>query len=60
MDTSGPGRSGQGEIERMEYPPLSLDMNPIEYVWDYLSRLIWRLLNHLMSTPNQLWAAVEE
>lgn len=49
----------EAEIERMEQSPLSPDMNPVEYVWEYLSRLIRFHLKHPMSIPN-LETAVEE
>lgn len=50
----------EGEIERMEWPALSPDMNPIEHVWDYLSRSIRRRLNPPMNAQELIQAAVEE
>nr|CAH7760614.1 unnamed protein product [Callosobruchus chinensis] len=39
-----------GNIARLEWPAMSPDMNPIEHVWDYVSRAIFNRNNPPRST----------
>lgn len=48
------------EIERMDWPPYSPDMNPIEHVWDMLHRAIQRRPNVPSTIPELREAAIEE
>nr|CAH7720241.1 unnamed protein product [Callosobruchus chinensis] len=47
-------------IARLEWPPMSPDMNPIEHVWDYVSRAIFNRNNPPRSTQELIVAATEE
>nr|CAH7749177.1 unnamed protein product [Callosobruchus chinensis] len=47
-------------IARLEWPALSPDMNPIEHVWDYVSRAIFNRNNPPRSTQELIVAATEE
>lgn len=47
-------------IERMEWPPTSPDMNPIEHAWDQLKRAIWSRQNPTLTREELRVAAVEE
>nr|CAH7749560.1 unnamed protein product [Callosobruchus chinensis] len=47
-------------IARLEWPALSPDMNPIEHVWDYVSRGIFNRNNPPRSTQELIVAATEE
>lgn len=50
----------EGGIARMNWPPLSPDMNPIEHVWDYISRAIFRRNNPPRNRQELVIAAQEE
>ena len=50
----------EAEITRLDWPPLSPDMNPIEHVWDYLSRAINRRNNPPRNRQELILAAQEE
>nr|CAH7721448.1 unnamed protein product [Callosobruchus chinensis] len=52
--------SENGHIARLEWPAMSPDMNPIEHVWDYLSRAIFNRNNIPISTQELIVAATEE
>nr|CAH7725535.1 unnamed protein product [Callosobruchus chinensis] len=47
-------------IARLEWPAMSSDMNPIEHVWDYVSRAIFNRNNPPRSTQEIIVAATEE
>nr|CAH7756486.1 unnamed protein product [Callosobruchus chinensis] len=47
-------------IARLEWPAMSPDMNPIEHVWNYVSRAIFNLTNPPRSTQELIVAASEE
>nr|CAH7750837.1 unnamed protein product [Callosobruchus chinensis] len=49
-----------GNIARLELPAMSPDMNPIEHVWDYVSRAIFNRNNPPRSTQELIVAATEE
>nr|CAH7726032.1 unnamed protein product [Callosobruchus chinensis] len=49
-----------GNIARLEWPAMSPDMNPIEHVWDYVSRAIFIRNNLPRSTKELIVAATEE
>nr|CAH7729294.1 unnamed protein product [Callosobruchus chinensis] len=49
-----------GNIARLEWPAMSPDMNPIERVWDYVSRAIFNRNNPPKSTQELIVAATEE
>nr|CAH7760557.1 unnamed protein product [Callosobruchus chinensis] len=49
-----------GNIARLEWPPMFPDMNPIEHVWDYVSRAIFNRNNPPRSTQELIVAATEE
>nr|CAH7758233.1 unnamed protein product [Callosobruchus chinensis] len=49
-----------GNIARLERPAMSPDMNPIEHVWDYVSRAIFNRNNPPRSTQELIVAATEE
>nr|CAH7764475.1 unnamed protein product [Callosobruchus chinensis] len=49
-----------GKIARLEWPAMSPDMNPIEHVWDYVSRAIFNRNNPPKSTQELIVAAIEE
>nr|CAH7742418.1 unnamed protein product [Callosobruchus chinensis] len=49
-----------GNIGRLEWPAMSSDMNPIEHVWDYVSRAIFNGNNPPRSTQELIVAATEE
>nr|CAH7752365.1 unnamed protein product [Callosobruchus chinensis] len=49
-----------GNIARLEWPAMSPDMNPIEHVWDYVSRAIFNRNNPPRSTQELIVAATEE
>nr|CAH7769248.1 unnamed protein product [Callosobruchus chinensis] len=48
-----------GNIARLEWPVMSPDMNPIEHVWDYVSRAIFNRNNPPRSTQQLIVAATE-
>nr|CAH7715688.1 unnamed protein product [Callosobruchus chinensis] len=48
-----------GNIARLEWPAMSPDINPIEHVWDYVSRAIFNR-NPPRSTQELIVAATEE
>nr|CAH7769022.1 unnamed protein product [Callosobruchus chinensis] len=50
----------KGNIARLEWPAISSDMNPIEHVWDYVSRAIFNRNNPPRSTQELIVAATEE
>lgn len=47
-------------INRMDWPPNSPDMNPIEHVWDYVSRAIFNRNNPPRNAQELVIAATEE
>ena len=47
-------------IERLDWPSLSPDLNPIEHAWDTLQRRINARLAHLPQTAQQLANALVE
>nr|CAH7763266.1 unnamed protein product [Callosobruchus chinensis] len=49
-----------GNIARLEWPAMSPDMNPIEHVWDYVSRAIFNRNNPPRSTQELIVATTEE
>ncbi|GBM43825.1 hypothetical protein AVEN_166223-1 [Araneus ventricosus] len=49
----------QQTIQRMEWPPLSPDLNPFDHVWDALERRI-AALNPPLQTPFPLATALQE
>nr|CAH7758374.1 unnamed protein product [Callosobruchus chinensis] len=49
-----------GNIARLEWPAMSPDMNPIEHVWDYVSRAIFSRNHPPRSTQELIVAATEE
>nr|CAH7764431.1 unnamed protein product [Callosobruchus chinensis] len=49
-----------GNIARLEWPAMSPDMNPMEHVWDYVSRDIFNRNNPPRSTQELIVAATEE
>nr|CAH7725867.1 unnamed protein product [Callosobruchus chinensis] len=49
-----------GNIVRLEWPAMSPNMNPIEHVWDYVSRAIFNRNNPPRSTQELIVAATEE
>nr|CAH7750790.1 unnamed protein product [Callosobruchus chinensis] len=49
-----------GNIARLERPAMFPDMNPIEHVWDYVSRAIFYRNNPPRSTQQLIVAATEE
>nr|CAH7759085.1 unnamed protein product [Callosobruchus chinensis] len=49
-----------GNIARLEWPAMSPDMNPIEHVWDYISRAIYNRNSPPRSTQELIVAATEE
>nr|CAH7759907.1 unnamed protein product [Callosobruchus chinensis] len=49
-----------GNIARLEWPAMSLDMNAIEHVWDYVSRVIFNRNNPPRSTQELIVATTEE
>nr|CAH7753053.1 unnamed protein product [Callosobruchus chinensis] len=49
-----------GNIARWEWSAMSPDMNPIEHVWDYVSRAILNRNNPPRSTQELIVAATEE
>nr|CAH7754651.1 unnamed protein product [Callosobruchus chinensis]CAH7760665.1 unnamed protein product [Callosobruchus chinensis] len=49
-----------GNIARLEWPAIYRNMNPIEYVWDYVSRAIFNRINPPRSTQELIVAATEE
>nr|CAH7727257.1 unnamed protein product [Callosobruchus chinensis] len=49
-----------GNIARLEWPAMSPDMNPIEHVWDYVSRAIFNQNDPPRSTQELIVAAIEE
>nr|CAH7767032.1 unnamed protein product [Callosobruchus chinensis] len=49
-----------GNIARLEWPAMSPDMNPIEHVWDYVSRAIFNRNNPPRSTQELIVAATEK
>nr|CAH7729083.1 unnamed protein product [Callosobruchus chinensis] len=49
-----------GNIARLEWPAVSPDMNPIEHVWDYVSRAIFKQNNPPRSTLELIFAATGE
>lgn len=50
----------EAQIERMDWPPFSPDMNPIEHVWDMLHRAVQRRPNVPTTLPELREAAIEE
>nr|CAH7751246.1 unnamed protein product [Callosobruchus chinensis] len=51
---------GNGNIARLEWPAMFPDMNPIEHVWNYVSRAIFNRNNPPRSTQELIVAATEE
>nr|CAH7721190.1 unnamed protein product [Callosobruchus chinensis] len=49
-----------GNIASLEWPAMFPDMNPIEHVWDYVSRAIFNRNNPPRSTQELIVAATEE
>nr|CAH7761922.1 unnamed protein product [Callosobruchus chinensis] len=49
-----------GNLPRLEWPAMSPDMNPIQHVWDYVSRAIFNRNNPPRSTQELIVAATEE
>nr|CAH7743208.1 unnamed protein product [Callosobruchus chinensis] len=49
-----------GNIARLGWPAMSPDMNPIEHVWDYVSRVIFNRNNPPRSTQELIVAATAE
>nr|CAH7734974.1 unnamed protein product [Callosobruchus chinensis] len=49
-----------GNIARLEWPAMSPVMNPIEHVWDYVSRAIFNRNNPPRSTQELIVEATEE
>nr|CAH7769938.1 unnamed protein product [Callosobruchus chinensis] len=49
-----------GNIARLEWPAMAPDMNPIEHVWDYVSRAIFNQNSPPRSTQELVVAAGEE
>nr|CAH7725722.1 unnamed protein product [Callosobruchus chinensis] len=49
-----------GNIARLEWPAMSPDMNPIENMWDYVSRAIFNQNNPPRSTQELIVVAAEE
>nr|CAH7754938.1 unnamed protein product [Callosobruchus chinensis] len=49
-----------GNIARLEWPAMSLDMNIIEHVWNYVSRAIFNRNNPPRGTKVLIVAATEE
>nr|CAH7739459.1 unnamed protein product [Callosobruchus chinensis] len=49
-----------GNIARLEWPAMSPDMNPIEHVWDDVSRAMFNRNNPPRSTQELIVAATEE
>nr|CAH7739946.1 unnamed protein product [Callosobruchus chinensis] len=49
-----------GNIARLEWPAIFIDMNSIEHVWDYVSRIIFNRNNPPRSTQELIVAATEE
>nr|CAH7718987.1 unnamed protein product [Callosobruchus chinensis] len=47
-------------IARLEWPAMSPDINPIEHVWDYVSRAIFNRNNPPRNTQELIVAATEE
>ncbi|GFW37692.1 transposable element Tcb2 transposase [Trichonephila clavipes] len=48
------------DITRMDWPAYSLDLNPIEHVWDALERRIAARLHHLENTQQLKQMLIEE
>nr|CAH7767999.1 unnamed protein product [Callosobruchus chinensis] len=49
-----------GNIARLEWPAVSPDMNPIEHVWDYVSRAIFNRNNPPRNTQELIVGTTEE
>nr|CAH7762360.1 unnamed protein product [Callosobruchus chinensis] len=49
-----------GNIARLDWPAMSPDTNPIEHVWDYVSRAIFNRNNPPRRTQELIVAATEE
>nr|CAH7739400.1 unnamed protein product [Callosobruchus chinensis] len=49
-----------GNIAKLEWLAMSPNMNPIEHVWDYVSRAIFNRNNSLRSTQELIVVATEE
>lgn len=49
-----------GNIARLEWPAMSPDLNPIEHVWDYVSRAIFNRNNPPRNTQELIVAVTEE
>ncbi|GFV44324.1 transposable element Tcb2 transposase [Trichonephila clavipes] len=48
------------DITRMDWPAYSLDLNPIEHVWDVLGRRIAARLHHQENTQQLKQMLIEE
>ena len=51
---------GNGNVTRLDWPAMSPDMNPIEHVWDYMTRAIFRRNNPPANAQELVNAAIEE
>lgn len=47
-------------ITRLEWPAMSPDMNPIEHIWDYVSRAVFRRNNPPRNSQELIVAVTEE
>ena len=47
----------QGELQLMEFPPQSPDVNPIENLWDHLKR---EKMRHTVTSKDMLWAVLSQ
>lgn len=50
----------QGDITRLDWPANTPDMNPIENMWDFVSRAIHKRMNPPQNAEELAAAAVEE